>query len=414
MVPVRHFFVVSATFLFASLLVFAFSQGEAGSEETSGFDVGYDPSGNPIVSGELVVIHRPDERGLAGLEASLPEVSGVGEVRVTEELPALDAKVLRFPELRATASLSADESLQRVKERLEEDPAVEEVYYNYIRSGFAAPNDPGFRKQYGMKKVKFPSTYGRYRSGVRVAVVDSGVHRSHSDLQGKVVAAYDFHNDNGTVEDLNGHGTFIAGIIAAKTNNRVGVASGCPRCTIVAAKALDKDLLGSTVDIARAINWSVDRGAKVVNLSLGSHAHKSVEQRAINRAANRGVVVTAAGGNYGTRQAVYPAAYGNAMAVSYTGPLDRTSSHSSYGGYIDVAAPGVDIFSTVPGGYATYSGSSFSAPHTAALAGVLMGQGRGREATIQRIQSTAADLGAPGRDERFGHGRIDAEKATRR
>ncbi|WP_162924695.1 S8 family serine peptidase [Rubrobacter indicoceani] len=386
-------------------------QGETSPEK----EIGYNPAGEPVARGELIVVYKEDaDKDVLFGEEPGRGTASFGEVRVEEELPALDAQVVEFSGLRESASRPEARALAGVKRELELNPVVEKVYYNYVRSGLAVPNDPGFVRQYGIKKVRFPATYGRYRDGVRVAVVDSGIERNHVDLRGKVVAGYDFRNDNATVEDLNGHGTFVSGIIAARTNNGVGVASGCPKCTLLAAKALDRDLLGYTSDIAQAINWSVDNGAKVVNLSLGSQAEKSIEEDAINRARSRGVVVTAAGGNYGTSVPVYPAAYPGAMAVAYTGPLDRTSSHSSYGDYIDVAAPGVDIYSTVPGGYATYSGSSFSAPHTAALAGVLMGQGRGSNATVKRVQATAADLGARGRDQRFGWGRIDAEKASRR
>ncbi|MGH3087328.1 MAG: S8 family serine peptidase, partial [Rubrobacteraceae bacterium] len=309
---------------------------------------------------------------------------------------------------------SPQDSLAEIKDELEESPEVEEVYYNYLRAGAARGRDPLFRQQYGLKKPGFPTAWKRQGRGMKVAVVDSGVAVNHRDIKGKVAAKYDFHNDNRTVEDLNGHGTHIAGIIGAKTRNGVGVASGCPRCRIIAAKALDKNLNGFDSDIARAINWSVNRGAKVVNLSLGSDGGpKSVMKRSIDYANRKGAVVVAAGGNYGDGRRVWPAVYKNVISVSYTDRRDRRSQNSSYGRWIDVAAPGVEIISTVPGGYQRRSGSSFSAPHVSALAGILYGQGRGRKAVIRRIKATATDIGPRGKDAYYGHGRINAAKASR-
>jgi thermitase len=335
---------------------------------------------------------------------------------LAEDMPDIDAQVVEFPEVKGDASQNSREgSLEEMKSELEDSPGVEEVYYNYVRTGTQATNDPRFGQQYGLRKTGFPTAWKRHPRGVKVAVVDSGVAAGHPDLRGKVVAGYDFHNNNASVEDLNGHGTHIAGIIAAKTSNGVGVASGCPKCTIVAAKALDKNLSGFDSNIARAINWSVNNGAKVVNLSLGSdEGEKSVLKRSIDYARSKGAVVVVAGGNYGDNRRVWPAVYDNVVSVSYTDARDVRSRNSSFGGWIDMAAPGVNIVSTVPGGYQAKSGSSFSAPHAAALAGVLLGQNRSPGIVIRRMKLTANDIGPRGRDAFYGYGRINAERASRR
>lgn len=376
-----------------------------------------DPSGAPYAVGELIVAYEGGEADgsrLASVGRALSDVEDATGVEVAEKIPAIGAEVLEFPEVKEDASQnSREDSLEEIKEEIEDSPGVEEVYYNYLRTGSVAANDPRFRQQYGLRKAGFPEAWRRHLRGVRVAVVDSGVAVNHQDIRGKVVARYDFRNGNATVEDLNGHGTHVAGIIGAKTGNRIGVAGGCPRCTIVAAKALDKNLNGFDSDISKAINWSVNRGARVVNLSLGGLGQKSVMKKSIDYANSRGAIVVAAGGNFGDNRPVYPAAYGNVISVSYTDALDRRSPNSSFGRWMNVAAPGVNIVSTVPGGYHSRSGSSFSAPHVSALAGLLLGQNRSKLVTLHRVQRTATDIGPRGYDPFYGHGRINAARASR-
>lgn len=412
MVLKRQTLIMSATLIAAlALLVFSASVRS----QPAGVMVDEDPSGAPYAAGELIVVYEDGaQRPLAVAERSLSSIEEATGVEVEQDLPELDAKVLEFPEILGEPSQDSREgSLEEIKAELEESPEVEEVYYNYLRTGTAA-NDPLFGGQYGLRKARFPTAWKRHPRGVRVAVVDSGLALGHPDLRGKVVARYDFRNDNQTVEDLNGHGTHVAGIVAARTNNRVGVAGGCPKCTLIAAKALDKNLIGFDSDITRAISWSVNRGAKVINLSLGGFGAKSMMKRSIDYANSRGAVVVAAGGNYGNGEPIYPGAYGNVISVAYTDARDRRSPNSSYGRWMNVAAPGVDILSTVPGGYERRSGSSFSAPHAAALAGILLGQGRSKKATVRRIQLTATDVGPRGKDPYYGHGRINAAAASRR
>ncbi len=419
MVLKRQTFVILATLIPAlALLVFSASVRSQPTEDL----LDGDPSGTPYVAGELIVSYEEGAeaasssgRTLDSVDRVLSSVEGSDGASVEQEIPLLDAKVIEFPDVKDDASQDARESsLEEMKGELEGSPGVEGVYYNYVRSGSAAANDPLFRRQYGLKKAKFPAAWKRHPRGARVAVVDSGVAAGHPDLRGKVADRYDFQNNNSTVEDLNGHGTHVAGIIGARTNNRVGVAGGCPKCKIIAAKALDKDLNGRDSNIAQAINWSVNRGAKVVNLSLGGLGKKSILKEAIDYANRKGAVVVAAGGNYGNGKPVYPAAYNNVISVAYTDARDRRSPNSSYGGWQNVAAPGVNIVSTVPGGYQSRSGSSFSSPHAAALAGILFGQRRSKAVVFRRIQLTANDIGPRGKDAYYGHGRINAAHASKR
>lgn len=370
-----------------------------------------DRRGAEYVAGELLVTYKEN---VPEKEESSVERRSEGEVEA--EIPEIDTELFEFPGIKTGRGEDARErDLEQAKKELEKDPAVESVGYNYIYRGFYTPNDPGFGRQWGLRKANFEKAWNRTRGkrGVRVAVVDSGVAMKHVDLKRRVVAQYDFANNDKTVEDLNGHGTHISGIVAAKTGNRRGVAGGCPGCRLIMAKGLNRDLVGNDANLARAIIWSVRKKARVINLSWGSTARSGVITDAIDYAKRRGVVVVAAGGNYGTGQTVYPAAYRPVVAVAWTDSYDRRAGGSSYGRYIDVAAPGVDIYSTLPRGYGVRGGSSMSAPHVAAVAGLLASKGYGYRRIKKRIFSSATDLGPKGRDPYYGHGRINAGRAVR-
>lgn len=363
------------------------------------------PDGTPYAAGELLVTYKEDAAG-----------GGVGRsATVEDEIPEIDVRVLEFPELKnERAERVRERILERKKRELERDPAVESVEYNYVYTGSYTPNDRRFRQQWGLKKTGFERAWNRARGGgARVAVVDSGFAMGHRDLRRKVAARYDFVNDNRTVEDLHGHGTHIAGIVGARTGNRTGVAGGCPNCKIIVAKAMNKDLFGYHDDIAEAIIWSADRGAKVINLSLGGTVRTEVIENAVNYARRKGAVLVAAGGNYGNSKPVYPAAYPGVIGVSHTDRYNRRVFDASYGSWIDVAAPGYDIVSTVPGGYAYKNGSSIAAPHVSAVAGLLSGKGYGKKAINRRIVRSAQDLGARGRDRYYGAGLIRPDRAVR-
>lgn len=388
----------------ALLLLASSARGQAPVEGV----IDKDLSGAPYAAGELIVTYKEDAS-----EKEVEEVEREGDVE--EEIPEIDAQVLEFPELEnERAQRVREQDLERKKKELEKDPAVESVDYNYVYTGSYTPRDPKFRFQWGLKKAGFEKAWHRTRgNGVRVAVVDSGADIGHVDLRRKVAVKYDFVNRNSTVEDLHGHGTHVSGIVAARTGNGKGIAGGCPNCKLIIAKALDKNLVGYNDNISDAIIYSAKNGARVINLSLGSHQGSAVLKNAINYATNRGALVVAAGGNYGTRKAVYPAAYRNVVAVIHTDRYDRRGFDASSGGYLDVAAPGVDIISTVPGGYAYKNGSSMAAPNVSALAGLVSAQARTPKIVRRRILLTAQDLGPRGRDLYYGHGRIRADRAVR-
>lgn len=394
--------------LFASLLGAALLLLLSSTARAEPVAVDRSPAGAPYAAGELVVTYEEaaSDRAIESLDE---------EAEVEQDLPELDARLLAFPEVKSDPSReSREQDLEQIKEDLAQDPAVESVEYNYLGRLAYTPDDPKFRYQWGLKKPGFQDAWSRTRgSGVDVAVVDTGAAVGHVDLRRKVAEARDIVNDDGTVRDLSGHGTHVAGIVAARTDNRKGVAGGCPNCKLLVAKVFDGKNTGTVARFAEGIRWSADHGAEVINLSFVHPLPSTVEKNAIDYARNKGAVVVAAAGNKDTNDPTYPAASPGVIAVAATNKDDKRASFSNYGNWVDVAAPGVKILSTIPRGYASWSGTSMATPHVSALAALLASQARSRENIENRITSTAVDLGPNGRDPYYGAGRISADRAVR-
>ncbi len=262
--------------------------------------------------------------------------------------------------------------------------------------------------------------------GITVAVIDTGVDLDHPDLQANLVAGQTFVAGTTTPDDDQGHGSHVAGAVAAMMND-IGVIGVAPQAQIMPIKVLDQDGSGYVSDVAAGIRWAADNGAQVINLSLGGPSATSIEQDAINYATNKGVLVIAAAGNCGDPSTWqfnnctsldsigYPAAFANAMAVASTNVLNQQSSFSTQGSYVEIAAPGSAIYSTVPGGsYGTKSGTSQATPHVAGLAAAIWSMNPSLSNVQIRaiLNSTAVDLGSAGKDIQFGYGRIDAVAAA--
>jgi thermitase len=399
--------VVLASLIWAAALLALCSTA---SGEQPGVVVDHSPSGAPYVAGELIVTY--EEGASDAAVESLDEEAGA---EVEEKLPEIDARLLEFPEVKDDSSeRSREQDLERIKADLARDPAVETVEYNYLLELAHVPNDPRFGSQWGLKIPGFDNAWDRTRgSRVDVAVVDTGAAVGHPDLRRKVVRRWDFVNEDRTVQDLSGHGTHVAGIVAARTGNREGVAGACPNCRLLVAKVFDGKNTGTVERYARGVIWGAKHGAEVINLSLVHPNPSTVESDAIDFARGKGAVVVAAAGNGGTSNTAYPAAYDEVIAVAATNKLDTRASFSNYGGWVDVAAPGVEILSTVPRGYASWRGTSMATPHVSALAALLASQGRSRANIEDRITRTAVDLGPNGRDPYYGSGRINADRAVK-
>ena len=368
-----------------------------------------DPKGAPYVAGELLVTYEPG----TSEEAEQTVVRRLG-ARTLEDLPG-EVRLVSFPAIRREASEAARErALARVLEIFGHRTRVEAVDYNYVREPSFMPNDPRLGTQWGLTRTRFRGAWNDAKGvGAKVAIVDSGVYSKHPDI-GRIVAQRDFVEGDVVADDDYGHGTHVTGIAGALTDNGKGVAGGCFGCGLLIAKVMGP--IGFTTDsrIVEGIDWSVNHGADVVNLSLGGVGDSSVLRTAVDRAYGRGAVVVAAAGNEGTNAPRYPAAYSKAIAVSATNTNGGIAFFSNRGDWVDLAAPGTSILSTSnSGGYERQSGTSMSAPLVSGLAGLLASQGMSADSIRQRMQATAKDLGPVGDDPRYGHGKIDADNAVR-
>lgn len=313
---------------------------------------------------------------------------------------------------------------------------------NYIaHASLAAPNDPSYGTNWGMDKIRVIEAWTAYpgsftpTAGVPLAVVDTGVESTHPDLAGRVQTALGANCVNGsdicgssTALDDNGHGTHVAGIAGAATNNAVGVAGVAYSSPIIPVKVLNSSGAGSYAAITNGIMWAVQKGAKVINMSLGGTGFSQTLCDAVTSALNSGTLVVAAAGNSGNSVPSYPAACPGVVGVAATDSNDGIPSFSNFGSpNVFVSAPGASIYSTYfNNSYATLSGTSMASPFVAGLSALLMSQVRGRTpADVKNLLATTSDKAGAGVygfdpystcagctwNANYGYGRIDAARA---
>ncbi len=288
-----------------------------------------------------------------------------------------------LPQLHAFSIEVPAQAYEQVTAALARRPDVSRVSLVATRTPGLVPDDTKYAAEQAAyfdeidAPEAFDVTHGS--SAVTIAVIDSGVDLSHPDLAGKIAGAYSAATNNSTVTDTNGHGTFVAGVAAAATNNGAGIAGAGYDSRLLAVKVADGSG-GITTDLeAEGIVWAADNGADVINISLGGPADP-LEADAVAYARTKGALVVASAGNDNTATKSYPGALPGVLAVGATTGGSR-ASFSNYGSWVDVGAPGVDIHSTTPldgstiwsttSGYAGGNGTSFSAPLVAGQAALL-------------------------------------------
>lgn len=333
---------------------------------------------------------------------------------------------------------------------------VEWVQPNVWRYALAAevvPDDPFYRPERNDRRYQqwyLPKINANYawslsqgRAGAAVAVVDSGVDLNHPDLRGRLLPGVTLvHQDNYSPPALgmddNGHGTHVAGIIAARAGNHLGIAGCAWQGSVIPVKVLNSNGEGTDADIAAGIVWGADAGANIINLSLGGiqadDQPPAVLQDAVEYAFGRGCLVVAASGNSGDRSKVYPADLAHVVAVGATDPWDQRASYSTYGPDLKLAAPGgaggglfsrdtgilstywnansaaSDFFSgSEAGEYAVMAGTSMAAALVSGASLVVWGAHPDwtAEQVEESLRATAFDIGSPGADEETGSGRVD-------
>lgn len=293
-------------------------------------------------------------------------------------------------------------------------PSVEVVF---------TPDDPRYPDQVPPGQIGLPTAWqgGLGDASVRVAVVDTGIRDDHEDLAGAVVLERDLVNGDDDAEDACGHGTHVAGMLAARTDNSVGIA-GTAKISLIDVKALGVDdeghCTGTVGDVAEAIRWSADENASIISMSIGTPDASRTLERAVEYAAGQGALLVAAAGNDGPCSACvrYPAAYPEVVAVACTDDAEDRCSFSSQGPEVELAAPGLWVLSTTAdGGYGRMSGTSMSTPWVSGTAALALSADPNldRDGLRSVLADTVEDLGAEGRDDRFGRGEVDAAEVLR-
>jgi subtilisin family serine protease len=275
-------------------------------------------------------------------------------------------------------------------------------------------NDPLLSQQWGWFRVGADKALkaGYKGSGIIIAVLDSGVDLDHPDLEDNLVNGWNFVDNNGDVSDLDKHGSMVSGIIAAIANNGIGMIGVAPEAKIMPLKVLDSDG-GNLRDVASAIRYAADNGARVITMSFGGqHARFSIAtERAIEYAFNEGCILVGAVGNDNTSELVFPAAYEQVIAVSAIDQNDVRAEFSNYGSYVDFCAPGINIVTTgKDGNYFIANGTSFAVPFVAGIIALILSDNPQftTEEVITSLRSHVEDLGEEGWDEYYGWGLSNA------
>ncbi|MGD2063946.1 MAG: S8 family serine peptidase [Nitrospirota bacterium] len=349
------------------------------------------------IPGELIVGIK------AGVTTASIDRERTDGTTVVATLPRSQLRLVRVPVDR----------LPEVELALAADPTVAFVERNRLLPPAEMPNDPV--TSYHTALVGLPTAWDTTHGSANlvIAILDSGISPSHPDLAGKLVPGYNFWDDNDDTADVFGHGTEVAGIAAAVTDNDAGVAGAAWSCGLMPLRVTNRDGFASLFAILQAFTWAMDNGAQIVNLSFeGIHSSPALDSGLAYVRAQGGLTV-AAGGNGGLLDPSPD--HPDVLSVSATNADDERPSWASFGPYIDLAAPGVSVKTTRNGGgTVTVSGTSFSSPLVAGIAALVWSVDPGlTPAQVEALlKETAVDLGATGWDDRFGAGRVDAAAAV--
>lgn len=337
---------------------------------------------------------------------------------IDKMVASLDAKIKRdFDKFIIIKSRSL--TTKQLMKKLAEHPDSVFAEPNFLLLPNRTPNDPYYTEyQWNLPLIGMEQSWdvSEGSSDVIVAVVDTGVDMEHPEFEGKLVEGHNVLDGSNKPQDDNGHGTHVSGVIAAKTNNKDGIAGMTWKSKLMPIKAIGADGSGSAVDIAQGIYWATDHGADVINLSVGNYTSSAALKEACKYAYDNNVVLVAASGNDASDQPSYPAAYDEVLSVAAVDHLKERADFSNFGDYVDVAAPGVDIPSTyIYSDYASLSGTSMACPHVAALAALVRSVHPDMKShdVMELIRSSALDLGPPGHDQLYGFGMIDVNRTLR-
>ncbi|MCC7360215.1 MAG: S8 family serine peptidase [Anaerolineales bacterium] len=391
--------------------------------------------------------HSVALEGLADSAGAALEVT-LGQLGVRQVEPLLPLTSSSAPALAGASALGQIYRLRLLPSAdvpaavavLQADPAVAFAEPDYVAHLITTPNDPEFAEQWALATINAPAAWNVVTGTptVSIAVIDAGLDITHPELANQLwtnpgetpgnsldddnngyvddLHGANIYGQNADLTDTTGHGTQVAGIMAAQTNNALGVAGVCWQCRLMIVKVVQPGGIANYSDIAAGIAYAAQKGAQVINLSLGGLTDSATLRAAIAAAAPSAVIVAGAGNN-NSAAPFYPAAYPEVVAVAGTTISDTKVSTSNYGSWVDLTAPGELITTTLDGGsYGPASGTSLAAPFVAGAAALLRSQHPGWSPALVRAQllHTAVDIDAlnPSYAGQLGHGRLDLAAAV--
>ena len=341
------------------------------------------------------------------------QIAKLGGTKV-KDLWIIDGAVFKLPSKAAAGKVRALAGVKTVE--------LDVVQYAY--KGKPVPPAPVQDTPWGVGKIEAPFVWTGYLlrgAGVDVGIIDTGIDMDHPDLKANVKGGWNCIAETANFDDDNGHGSHVAGTVAG-VDNTIGVIGVAPSANLWGIKVLNRSGRGTTSDIIEGMQWAVSHGMDVINMSLGTSSYVEAYEIATDEVLDAGVIMVCSAGNSGPEEGTvgYPAAFEGVIAVAATDSADVIASFSSRGEQVDVAAPGVSIYSTTKsGGYATMSGTSMAAPHVTGTIALMLGSadpnGDGTWTPLEaelRLEGTALDLGLIGVDTAYGWGRIVAPMAV--
>ncbi len=338
----------------------------------------------------------------------------------SESAPSGDAGNVYYSDVAVLNAGYTPTKYQRLSEELEKPPLSDSRHSETIQPIFQPKryisNDPHLEKQWALQHIHAPKLWQvtAGNSQILVAVLDTGIDQHHEDLRGRIIADVNFTSSQ-TTEDILGHGTHIAGIIAANRNNGLGIAGLAPKSSLLNVKVANDKGQSNISAVAEGIIWSADKGANVINISIALKEYSPQLEDAVRYAWSHGAVIVAAAGNSGNELSIYPALFENCIAVAALRQDGTLAPLSNHGDWVDIAAPGFNIYSTLPGnGYGYKSGTSFATAYVSGLAALLFTEvsdsnynGRLNDEVRAAIEAGRRDIGIDG----VGNGVIDAAKS---
>ena len=336
--------------------------------------------------------------------------------QVLNKLNLVNGLAVLLPDHAAASKVRAEKGVKLV----EEDALV------YSSAKPAPAPQPAQIVAWGVSRIGANAAWAvnNKGAGVKVAILDTGIDKNHLDLAANIKGGVNFVSSNPAKpadpnkwDDDNGHGTHVAGIVAAQ-DNAIGTVGVAPEAQLYAVKVLNRNGSGYVSGIIAGLDWAVENGMQVVNMSLGTNTDMQALHNAVDAASAAGVLLVAAAGNDGdgdptTNNVDYPAKYSSVIAVGATASDDSVPAWSSDGAEVEVSAPGAGVLSTWNDGYyKSISGTSMASPHAAGTLALMLASGALPADARALLQTTAEDLGAPGLDVFYGYGLADAEKAV--